>query len=432
MSEDPNALPNQPEEIQPGRQPDTIQSPEPQPTRQPEKERPPEPQPEQTAQQPGAVPSPVPGQSVPANAEHSLPLGQQEGRARPSPQRNSGEQQYPPLPSFYQQAAVPDPYSAPPSSYNAAQPAPGMPPMMPPGYTYMPPGTPMMPPPGYTFVPPPGYGYMPPPGAPPIMPPPGYNYMPPPGYGPMPAGYGMPPFMPPIQPSHPLPLGQAIRELPRQYWKVLTRPGTRAFAEEQGKAEWGIVWMQLLFLVLLALIVAFLNATSGITNVFASLLNPRSNVAITPLSTNIVIIEGIILAILSPGFFLLGELIQFGLARLFRGNGAYVQQAYNHLLFLVPIQVVSSVFSVLLSFALRSFANPSVFSSTIIIALILDLVVLGLLVYSIVLNVFSIMAAHRISGGSASGVVLIPYGAVFVLYIIVIFIAVFASLALIR
>ncbi|MGH2479391.1 MAG: hypothetical protein ACRDHW_07035, partial [Ktedonobacteraceae bacterium] len=186
MPEDPNALPDQPGEAQPAQ--------------------------------------PASGQPAPANAE-----------------------QYPPSPSFYERIPMPDPYGAPAINYNAApQPAvPGTPPMMPPpGYSFMPPpgAPPMMPPPGYSFMPPPGtppmmpppgYSFMPPPGygAPPMMPPPGYSFAPPPGYD----------FMPPLQISHPLPLNQAVRELPRQYWKILAKPGVRAFAEEHGKAEWGII-----------------------------------------------------------------------------------------------------------------------------------------------------------------------------------------------
>jgi len=36
----------------------------------------------------------------------------------------------------------------------------------------------------------------------------------------------------------PLTLGEAIRQLPRQYVKVVTRPSAAAFAEEVGKARW--------------------------------------------------------------------------------------------------------------------------------------------------------------------------------------------------
>ncbi len=346
MSEDPNALPNRLEEAQ--------------------------------------SPAPQPGQPPLTNTE-----------------------QYPPLPSFYQQAAAPDPYGAPASNYNA----PGTPPMMPPGYSYMPP-----------------------PGIPPMMPPPGYSYMPPPGMPPMmpPPGYGLPPFMPPIQPSHPLPLGQAIRELPRQYWKIFAKPGARAFAEEQGKAEWGIIWMQLLFITLLALIAVLFNNASGGAHALTALLNPVGTSGSTvafQLPANFAIIEGLIVAIFLPLFFLAGEGIQFGMAKLFKGNGTYVQQAYNHLLFIVPVQVVSSVLSVLSLQLLASSANPTILPIAIIVTIILYVVELGLFVYSVVLNVFSIMAAHRISGGRASGVVLIPWGVFVVLYVIVIFIVIIASFA---
>ncbi len=59
-----------------------------------------------------------------------------------------------------------------------------------------------------------------------------------PGY-PQGAAYGYAP-----QQQTPLPLGQAIQGLPNQYIKVLTKPGAQSFAEEQSKADWGIIWMQ--------------------------------------------------------------------------------------------------------------------------------------------------------------------------------------------
>ena len=39
-------------------------------------------------------------------------------------------------------------------------------------------------------------------------------------------------------------LGRAIRALPGQYIKVLIRPSITTFAEEKGKATWGIIWAQ--------------------------------------------------------------------------------------------------------------------------------------------------------------------------------------------
>src|SRR6266568_2788245 len=50
--------------------------------------------------------------------------------------------------------------------------------------------------------------------------------------------YGAPPT------ANPLPLGEALQQLPNQYIKVLTKPSARTFAEEIGKASWDIVWIQ--------------------------------------------------------------------------------------------------------------------------------------------------------------------------------------------
>src|SRR5215472_1848554 len=73
-----------------------------------------------------------------------------------------------------------------------------------------------------------------------------YATPPPPQYGTPPyqqGGYG---YAPPQQ--APRPLGQAIQELPNQYIKVVTKPSAQSFFEEIGKADWGIVWIQLLVL----------------------------------------------------------------------------------------------------------------------------------------------------------------------------------------
>jgi hypothetical protein len=37
--------------------------------------------------------------------------------------------------------------------------------------------------------------------------------------------------------THPLPLGQALRALPAQYLKVITRPSVQSFSAEKGRAS---------------------------------------------------------------------------------------------------------------------------------------------------------------------------------------------------
>src|SRR5947209_7452541 len=54
----------------------------------------------------------------------------------------------------------------------------------------------------------------------------------------------------------PLPLDQAVKELPNQYIKVVTKPSAATFAQEVGKARWDIFWVQL---VAYAIIVGILS-----------------------------------------------------------------------------------------------------------------------------------------------------------------------------
>src|SRR5437764_11765361 len=85
---------------------------------------------------------------------------------------------------------------------------------------------------------------------------------PPPQYGTPPnqqGGYG---YTPPQQ--APRPIGQAIQELPNQYIKVLTKPSAQSFAEEMGKADWAMVWIQLLGLAILGTILGLIRAAIGL------------------------------------------------------------------------------------------------------------------------------------------------------------------------
>ena len=43
-------------------------------------------------------------------------------------------------------------------------------------------------------------------------------------------------------------IGQAIRELPDQYFKVLSKSSVTTFVEEKGKANWGMNWFQFIAL----------------------------------------------------------------------------------------------------------------------------------------------------------------------------------------
>jgi hypothetical protein len=290
----------------------------------------------------------------------------------------AGQPQYPPPPEAYAQAEQPpriqNPYAAPqepPRIQNSyAAPAPGY-------------GAP-------NFVPPPMYGY---------------------GYEPFPQ-------------AQPLPLGQAIRQLPAQYRKILFKPGPRSFAEEQGKAEWGIIWVQILLLMLFEAILALPVGLVEIP-VLNSSLSAAGAAPIT--SSTFLTVATIAVIIFAPIVFFVMVSIQYLLGRAFQGKGQFKQQAYNQLLFQVPTIFIVSLLYLIMTPFLSSVTSmlavtpgsttiPSVNPLGLVVILVVGLLAWAINIYGIVLNVFSIMAAHRISGGRATGVVLIPYAILLILY----------------
>lgn len=319
--------------------------------------------------------------------------------AAPQP---SEQVQYPPVPeTFIQPAAAQPQYPPTPELYSQQPQQPVRPETPSPYAPQQPPATPN---PYAAPYSPPQAGY---PMAPYTTPYSGSGFPPPFGYAHIPQ-------------AQPLPLGQAIRELPGQYKKILFKPGAATFAEEQGKAEWGIIWIQILILAAFQAVVSFVTffyidqgsgAAATTAGVSASLLS------------TVLQFESLFEVLLVPGVFFAGVGIQYLFAKMFKGQGLFRQQAYNQLLYQVPFGIISSALSIIVSPLSRpmmaSMLTPSSagtisgfgLSPGVTIALLLiDLVTLGIFVYSVILNVFAIMAAHRLSGGKATGVVLIPYG----------------------
>ena len=220
---------------------------------------------------------------------------------------------------------------------------------------------------------------------------------PPPQYGTPPnqqGGYGYG-YAPPQQ--APRPIGQAIQELPSQYIKVLTKPSAQTFAEEMGKADWGMVWVQLIGLAIIGTILGLIRAAIGYAGssfVTNRTFNPGAIFALS--------VSGSTFSFISVplAFFILVG-IQYLLAKAFQGQGRFLTQGYATLLFQVPIYIASYILG--------------------FIPILGGLAGLALLIYSWVLNVFAIMAVHRLSGGKASAVVFIPIVVVALLLFLCIF-----------
>src|SRR5579885_633731 len=192
----------------------------------------------------------------------------------------------------------------------------------------------------------------------------------------------------------PLPLGQAIAQLPGQYWKVLTRPGGRSFAEEAGKGGWGIILVQLIGCTIIqaALGILYLNLNPLVLppSKTPTIINGIDVTRV--LTTEISVLTFAIgpgLLILVPVAFFLYQGIAFGLAKAFNGQGTFVMQSYTGLLVYVPLV---GILGSLLGFIPYG-----------------RLIGLGLDAYAIGLSVFALMGAHRLSGGKASAAALLPY-----------------------
>ena len=154
-----------------------------------------------------------------------------------------------------------------------------------------------------------------------------------PGYGPNQGGYGY------DEASAPLPLGEAISQLPNQYVRVLTKPSAFAFASEMGKASWGILWLQLIAYAVISSVLAYLlllmpwvapaytppNGAEALPSDFLQIINFLTSFG---------------LIILIPVSFFVGQGIFYLLAKAFGGNGTFLRQGYNNLLITVPLGIV--------------------------------------------------------------------------------------------
>jgi hypothetical protein len=153
--------------------------------------------------------------------------------------------------------------------------------------------------------------------------------------------------------------------------------------------------MQLLFLGVVGTLVGVVGLfvrTAAVTALTSSNASAYSYTLISGIfagSGNVYAIVSVII-----GFFIVVG-IQYLLAKAFGGVGTFVQHGYDYLLYYVPIGAVSALLG--------------------LIPVVGAIAGFGLGIYGIVLNVFAVQAAHRLSGGKAVAVVLIPVAAIILL-----------------
>lgn len=230
----------------------------------------------------------------------------------------------------------------------------------------------------------------------------GQGYQPPP---PLQQYQQTQPFTAPLRPRRPL--SEAFLALPGQSLRVITRPFARTFAREAGEASWEMLWVQLIGY---ALLVGIFGALSSLISSLMGHGAPSSGATsalMAALGDGSLTLGAALLQIpLVPLFFFIGVSVQYLVARAFHGEGRFMVQGYCSLLYQVPLGGLSAVLGLLVA------AFPG--------SVVLDLLVgVPLFVYAAVLNGCMVAAVHKLSGGRAAGVVLIPYGLLLVLLLCV-------------
>jgi hypothetical protein len=218
--------------------------------------------------------------------------------------------------------------------------------------------------------------------------------------------YNVPPKGPyGVPPTKPLPLGEAIRQLPNQYLHVLTNPRAATFAHEQCKAAWDIIWVQIM---LSSVFAALLGLVTFNTTIFNWLVHGHVSNGMLLLFRTFSGAFALSYIILAPIFFFLIAGFYYLVARAFGGQGTFLSYSYCTLLYTVPISIISGV----LSIASSQFSLLSPLASSITSAL-------G--IYSIILPICMTMGVHRLSAARATlAVLIIPIALIVLLVVLLI------------
>jgi hypothetical protein len=212
--------------------------------------------------------------------------------------------------------------------------------------------------------------------------------------------------------AKPRQLGVAMVQLPVLYLKTLFTPSTRWFAEEGQQASWGIVWVQVILLIIVPGILGYFRALDRSAAARDATNSQALGDLLSALIVSTSIIGIVVQTLIVPAFFFFGVIIQFILAKAFRGYGSFLAQSHTMLLYHVPLTIINSALSSIflaihLSLPLRLVLNP-----------VVDLV---LFIYGLFLNIAAITGVHRLTRGRATLVVVLAY-IIFWLIIIVLLI----------
>jgi hypothetical protein len=171
-------------------------------------------------------------------------------------------------------------------------------------------------------------------------------------------------------------LSRTLSQLPQRYFNALVKPSVATYTADKEDASWSLVWIQLLAW-------AILDAMLGLlVNFIYPPVTGTSFSRFFTLATSIGLVGVVPLL-----FFLLMGIV-FLLAKAFGGEGTFLEQCNSSLYIQAPLGIFSKLLALI----------P-------VVGRILNSV---LSLYGIVLQVFVIMAVHRLSRGKAIATILIP------------------------
>jgi hypothetical protein len=212
-----------------------------------------------------------------------------------------------------------------------------------------------------------------------------------------------------IAEARPRSLGAASIRLPLLWLKSLFTPSARFFAAEGERATWGLVWIQILLLILIPGVLAFLRSLDRSSAARDATNSQAVGDLLSALTISTTLVGIIAQILIVPLLFFFGLIVEFLIARAFQGQGRLVWQGHAALLYQVPLAIISSAISSLflaihLPLAVRLSLYP--------------IINLAFFIYSIFLNIVAIEGVHRLTRGRSTLVVIVTY-AVFALIIIV-------------
>jgi len=169
---------------------------------------------------------------------------------------------------------------------------------------------------------------------------------------------------------------RVLSQLPQRYFNALVKPSVATYTADKGDASWSLVWIQLVAW-------AILDAMLGLlVNFIYPPVTGTTFSRLFTLSTSIGLIGVVPLL-----FFLLMGIV-FLFAKAFGGQGTFLEQCNSSLYIQAPLGIFSKLLALI----------P-------VVGRVLNSV---LSLYGIVLQIFVIMAVHRLSRGKAIATILIP------------------------